>query len=222
DGRLEHQRASELRDASELVDETRPALGVARRMLRDRRLHPRDVAVHRETRPVQRRHEVRERPRQELEAVLLELEVVDDALLEQAHRVARHRVAESRMELLGHGGSPDLRMTLKHDDAKTRAGEIRGADETVMTAADDRGVVSRALWGFHRQLRPESGGTAGVYNTRSFFNLAARARGVRSTSRRREAARTMKGLAWAIPIVFHARARAASARISSTPSATRR
>src|SRR5690606_3664583 len=78
----------------------------------------------------------------------------DDALLQQADRVARHRVSESRMEFLGHRGAADVRMALEHDDTETRSGEIRGANETVMTAADDRGVVTRACWGFHRRLRP--------------------------------------------------------------------
>src|SRR5690606_18573586 len=99
------------------------------------------------------------------EPVRLEREIVDDPPLQQADRIARHRVAEAGMELLGHGGTADARMTLEHDDTKPRPGEIRRADEAVVTAADDRGVVSHAEGGIHRQLRPKSGSTDGVYNT---------------------------------------------------------
>ena len=44
------------------------------------------------------------------------------------------------MELLGDRGAAEHATPLEHADVLARGGEIRGADEAVVTAADDDGV----------------------------------------------------------------------------------
>jgi hypothetical protein len=53
------------------------------------------------------RREVEHRPLDDPEAVFGEPQVADHLGVQQAHRVARERVAEARVELLGDGGAAD-------------------------------------------------------------------------------------------------------------------
>src|SRR5690606_557807 len=107
-------------------------------------LHPCGLATEREPGAVVRGHEVRERTRDDSQAVGGKVELGDDATLKKAHRVARHRVAEPGMELLGDGRAADESVPLEHRDAQSRAGKVRGAYEAVVPAADDRDVVAAA------------------------------------------------------------------------------
>src|SRR5690606_38873893 len=95
------------------------------------------------------RHEVRQRPRYDREATTTEFEFLDDAPLQEAHRVARDRIAKAGVELLGDRGATDLRMSLEHKCREACARQIRRAHESVVPAADDGGVVSL----LHRSIR---------------------------------------------------------------------
>ncbi len=87
------------------------------------------------------RPEVGDRPLDDPQAMARQLEIADDVRIEQAHGVGGDRVAKARMELLGHRRAADDCILLEHDDAQARAGQIGGAGEPVVAAADDGDVV---------------------------------------------------------------------------------
>ncbi len=66
-----------------------------------------------------------------------EIEVGDDLGVQQADRVRSRGVAESRMERFGYGGAADDGAAFEHPDRKSGAGQIAGADEAVVAAADN-------------------------------------------------------------------------------------
>src|SRR5690606_23809102 len=95
------------------------------------------VARQREPGAVAARHEVRERSRDDPQAMRPERELLDDPPLQQAHRVARDGIAEAGIELFRDRRAADLGVPLEHADGDTGGGEIARADEAVVAAADD-------------------------------------------------------------------------------------
>ena len=76
----------------------------------------------------------------DLEPVLVQLQVLDDAWIEQAHRVGGDRVAEAGVKLLGHRGAADQLAAFDHVHAQSRHGEIGRASQAVMAGTDDDDV----------------------------------------------------------------------------------
>ena len=74
------------------------------------------------------------------QAVFGELQIGNDLWIEQADRIGGHRVAETGMEFLGHGGAADRLAALYHFYAQAGHGEIGGAGEAVMPRPDDDNV----------------------------------------------------------------------------------
>ena len=85
----------------------------------------------------------RDRPveRQDVEAVLRQLEVADDLGPQQRHDVGEDREAEAREDLLGDRRAAEHVALLEDERLEPGAGEICGADEAVVAATDDDGVV---------------------------------------------------------------------------------
>ena len=71
-----------------------------------------------------------------------QLEIADHDRIEQAHGVGCDRVAKARMELLGDRRAADDCILLQHDDAQTRARQIRGAGQPVVASTNDGNVMS--------------------------------------------------------------------------------
>jgi hypothetical protein len=96
-----------------------------------------------QSRPIDRRHEIRDSTRNDPEPELNQAHLGNDFLLQQADRVTRNRVTKARMEFLGDGGAPYCTMTLEHAHRAPSTGEIEGTDQTVMPPADDDDVKIR-------------------------------------------------------------------------------
>jgi len=73
--------------------------------------------------------------------MLGEPQLADHLGIEEAHRIGRRRVAKGWCELLGDRGAADERAALEHPYFQAGAGEIAGADQAVVSAADDDDVV---------------------------------------------------------------------------------
>ena len=82
-----------------------------------------------------------------------QIEIADDLGPEQAHDVREHRELEAGDDLLGDRGPTDEGASLEHDDFLAGAREIGGGNETVVSPADDDGVVTR---GGHARFRAGS------------------------------------------------------------------
>ena len=89
---------------------------------------------------VRQRQEVHGRPLDDAESVPVQVEIGDDLGVEQADRVGGDGVAEAGVELFGDRRAADHGPPFEHLHLQARAGEIGGADETVMAAADDHDV----------------------------------------------------------------------------------
>ncbi len=87
------------------------------------------------------RQEIRERTLDHPQAVIGELQLANDLRIEQAHRIGGRGVAKAGREFLGDRGAADERAALEHPHLETGAGEIAGADEAVVSAADDDDIV---------------------------------------------------------------------------------
>ena len=79
---------------------------------------------------------------QDVEAVLRQVELADDLGAEQADDVARDAEPEAREDLLGHRRAAEQVALLEDDGLQAGPGEVGGADEPVVTAADDDRVVA--------------------------------------------------------------------------------
>src|SRR5262249_12650018 len=93
---------------------------------------------------VGKRQEIGERARHDREPVLDEPQITDHLRIEQAYRVARRRIAESRMEFFRDGGTAQHASPFEDANLDPGAGEIGGAGQTVVTAADDDDVEARS------------------------------------------------------------------------------
>jgi hypothetical protein len=71
----------------------------------------------------------------------LELHVADNLRLEQAHRVARRRIAIARQEFVGDRRAANLVGRLDQGDLQPLAGEIISAGQPVVPRANDNRVV---------------------------------------------------------------------------------
>ena len=83
----------------------------------------------------------RRRHHQRQEAVLHEVELVDDLRPEQAQGVRERRELEPGHQLLGDRRAPDAVVLLEHQGAQPRLREVRRVGEPVVAAADDDRVV---------------------------------------------------------------------------------
>ena len=83
------------------------------------------------------RQEVGDRPLDNAQAVAVQAHVGDHLRIEQADRVAGHRVAKAGMEFLGHRRAADHRPGLADRHLQARPGQIPGADQAVVATADD-------------------------------------------------------------------------------------
>src|SRR4029453_15079173 len=76
-----------------------------------------------------------------LEAVLPQIEILDDLSVQQMDVVGAVGDAEAGVDLLGGDGSADARQPLEDQDLQAVGGEIAGRDEPIVAAADDDDVV---------------------------------------------------------------------------------
>ena len=68
-------------------------------------------------------------------------EFADHLRMQQADRVARGRVAKAGKEFFGDGGAADHAAPFEYAHLEASCREIARADETVVAATDDYGVV---------------------------------------------------------------------------------
>ena len=85
------------------------------------------------------------------EAVLGQLQLVDDLGAEQAQGVGEGGEAEPWMQLLGDGGAADQMSSLEDECAQARLGEISPVDQAVVASTDDDCI--ELLLGRHVYLR---------------------------------------------------------------------
>jgi hypothetical protein len=142
DVRRDHvqQRLDRLADHLQVVAVLVVRIGIVLRVPRDHLLvlpvvlgEQQVVAV--ESGRERRRHQERH------EAVLHQLEVLDDLGPEQAQRVRERREPEAGAELLGDRGATDEVPPLEDEDLEAGLGEVRPVHEAVVTTADDDRVV---------------------------------------------------------------------------------
>ena len=74
----------------------------------------------------------------------VQVEIGDDFGIEQRHRVGGDGISEAGMEFLGDGGAAQDMPAFEYRDLQAGPGEIGGADEPVMAAADDDDVLARS------------------------------------------------------------------------------
>ncbi len=77
------------------------------------------------------------------EAVLVKMQIANHRRVEQADRIARRRIAKARMKLLGDRGAAEYRTAFQYTHFLPARREVAGAHQTVVSAADDDGVVGR-------------------------------------------------------------------------------
>ena len=71
----------------------------------------------------------------------LELHIPDDLGLQEAYRVARGGVTESRQEFVGDGSTSYRIGCFQNGDLEALPGEVIGAGQAVVTRTDDNRVV---------------------------------------------------------------------------------
>ena len=82
--------------------------------------------------------------RDDLEAVPGQIQLTDDVRPEQAHDVGVDREREAGKYLLARRGAPENGTALQNEHLPSRLGEIGGACQAVVAAADDDGIVRGA------------------------------------------------------------------------------
>jgi len=85
--------------------------------------------------------EVLHRPLDDSQPMILEAQVADDLLVQQAYGVAGGGVAKARMELFRDGRAAGDRAPLEDPDLKTRPRQITRAGQTIVARADDGDIV---------------------------------------------------------------------------------
>ena len=98
--------------------------------------------------------EIADRPLDHPVAVIMQLHVGDDFGAQQADGVAGGGVAEAGVELLGHRRAADHVPPFQHPHLQPRLGEVESADEAIVAAADNQGVIGIG----HALLQPDGGG----------------------------------------------------------------
>ena len=153
-GRRDAEHAAQ--DGGDAVEHrvvARQRVGVAAGEPGDLRLRGGETAAHLQEAALRQRQEVREWALAHDEPVRGEVQVARDLRVEQADRVARRRVAEARVELLGDRGAAHDGPALDDAHRKPGGGQVRGADEPVVAAAEDDRVEPRRVTP-RRQARP--------------------------------------------------------------------
>ena len=103
------------------------------------------------------------RHQQRHEAVLDQLELLDDLRPQQAQRVGERGEREPGVQLLGDRGSADEPAPLEHEHVEPRLGEVRRVRQAVVASADhDRVVGVAAGAGHHCSIRWEIGASSTV------------------------------------------------------------
>ncbi len=139
--RAVHQFTQHRDDAVEHRGVVRQPLRIPLTEARDLGLCRREPAAQSQRIAVGERQEVRKRPLDDPQAVFGKPQLADHLRTEQAHRVAGGRVSESRVEFLGDRGAAEHRAALEHTDLQAGTGEVRGADEAVVAAANDQRIT---------------------------------------------------------------------------------
>ncbi len=75
------------------------------------------------------------------QTMILQAQVADDLLVQQAHGIAGGRVTETRMEFFGDGGAARDATALKDPDFQPTARQVAGTGQAVVAGADDGDVV---------------------------------------------------------------------------------
>ncbi len=114
-------------------------VGVATREFRD--LVMRLAGADLEVAAILQRQEIRQPALDDAQPMGGQFEIGDDLGIEQRDRVGRDRIAEARMEFLGHRRPADDTARLEHGDTEPGLGQIGGTDQPVMTASDDDDVA---------------------------------------------------------------------------------
>src|SRR5262245_2463461 len=80
------------------------------------------------------------------QAMLIEPQISDHLRIQEAHRVGGHRVSEARMKLLGYRGAANHGAPLEDLDLQSGHAEVGRAGQSVVTGADDDGVIALHRW----------------------------------------------------------------------------
>ena len=99
------------------------------------------VAVHDQIAAIVERRKIGDRAQHDLQPMPREVHLADDLRVQQTDGITRHRIAEAGMKLFGDGSTADDGPPLQHTDIVTGPGEIKGASQPVMAAADQNGIV---------------------------------------------------------------------------------
>ena len=102
---------------------------------------------------VVKRQEIGKRALDDAQAMPGQRHIVDHLGIEQRDGVRSHRVAKTRMELLGHRGAADDAAALEQRHLQPGAGQVPGADQAVMAGADDDCVAHLASPGACKRTR---------------------------------------------------------------------
>ena len=105
--RREEKIAQHIGHALEHCVIRRERIGVAAREFGELRLRGGKTAADDQVTMVRKRQEVRHGPRDDRKPMTREIEIADHLRVQQADRVARRRIAESRMEFLGDRGAAE-------------------------------------------------------------------------------------------------------------------
>ncbi len=138
---LVEERLDDLEDLADVVLEGVVGVGVVLRVAGDLADVLAPVLAEEEIVAVLHRGESR-RHQEWHEAVLRQLEVVDDVRPEEAQGVRKGREPEARPELLGDGRPADDVAPLEDERPQAGLGEVGPVDEAVVTTADDDRVVA--------------------------------------------------------------------------------
>ena len=137
--RLERKRAQHIRDRFEPRLVGIEPFGIARGKLRH--LLVGAPTAHFEIAPVIERQKIRDAALDDAQAMLGKPQVGDHLGIEQRDRVGGDRVAEAGMKFFRHRRAADDVAPLEHHHLQPGHRQIGGADETVMSAANDDSIV---------------------------------------------------------------------------------
>ena len=141
---LQHQIAHYVRHLLQRVIISGQGGGVAAAELGELRLALRDAAAQRQILAIGQRQEIADRALDHAIALLHQSHVANDLGIEQADRVAGGGIAEAGMELLRHCRAADDGPPLQDAHLVPRPRQVKGADQPIMPAADDDGVIALA------------------------------------------------------------------------------
>jgi hypothetical protein len=92
-------------------------------------------------RAVTQGQEVLHRPFDDAQAVILQMQIADDLLVQQAHGIAGGRVTKPRVELLRDGGTAGNAAAFKYSDFQAAARQIAGAGQAIVARPNDGHIV---------------------------------------------------------------------------------